>query len=343
MEKEGFFKKIAWLVSVAAGIAAVLFLLAPVLQIKIEHADETTEKYNVALPQLVDSSLTRPWIIIAAIVLLAIAMVSIAISFVMKKLGKNKIQRALVAASAFVYALTFAYLFGYKEIFTYFAYDLIEDFDKASISWGLATSMAFSAFGGVLALSSTDYLEESGIRGLAEDGVFVSLAFAFSYIKIPIQAGGGSINFQMLPLMVIALRRGPLHGFVAGGIVYGALTCLTDGYGFATFPFDYLIGFGSVAALGFFRSLILSPEQKGYNLKGEIFLIVGGVIATLLRMVGSMMSSMVIYGLDFVSALEYNGLYIPISGAIAVGGIAALYGPLAKINSLLPPSRAKNN
>ena len=46
MEKSGF-SKFAWIASCVSGLAAILFLLAPVLQIKIEHADETTEKYLV--------------------------------------------------------------------------------------------------------------------------------------------------------------------------------------------------------------------------------------------------------------------------------------------------------
>ena len=340
MEKRGF-SKFAWIASIASGLAAILFLLAPVLQIKLEFPDESTEKYYVNMIDLMNSTQSKPWILIAALSMIAIAMLSIAASFIVDKFMKNvKVRNGFIAASAFLYALTLAYLFGYKEMYAYFAYDLIENFKKASIAWGLAVSMGFTALGGAFALSSADYLEEAGIRGIAEDGVFVALAFVFSYIKLPVQAGGGSINFQMLPLMIIALRRGPIHGFVAGGLVYGALTCLTDGYGFATYPFDYLIGFGSVAFMGFFRSLILSPEQTGYNVKGEVFLITAGVVATFFRMVGSSMSSMVIYGLDFMGALEYNGIYVSVSGALAIGALAALYGPLAKINSLFPTKKS---
>ena len=339
MEKSGF-SKFAWIASCVSGLAAILFLLAPVLQIKIEHADETTEKYLVNMIDLLNPASSKPWILIVAITIVALAILSIGASFLVDKFLKNeKLKNGFIAGSAFLYALALAYLFGYKEVYSYFAYDLIEDFKKASIAWGLAASMGLTALGGAFALSSADYLAEAGIRGIAEDGVFVALAFVFSYIKLPVQAGGGSINFQMLPLMIIALRRGPIHGFVAGGLVYGALTCLTDGYGFATYPFDYLIGFGSVAVMGFFRSLILSPKQTGYNAKGEVFLITAGVLATLFRMVGSCVSSMVIYGLDFVGALEYNGIYVSVSGALAIGALAALYGPLAKINSLFPTKK----
>ena len=73
---------------------------------------------------------------------------------------------------------------------------------------------------------------------------------------------GGSINLQMLPLMIIALRRGPVTGFVCGGIIYGLFSILADGYPFATYPFDYVIGFGSVGIMGLFNSLIFPKEEK---------------------------------------------------------------------------------
>ena len=95
-----------------------------------------------------------------------------------------------------------------------------------------------------LSLSQSYDETDFTIRDIAEDGILIAAAFGLNFIKIPVGPTGGSINLQMLPLMIIALRRGPFHGLVSGGIVYGLLTCLTDGYGFACYPFDYLIGRG---------------------------------------------------------------------------------------------------
>ena len=128
-------------------------------------------------------------------------------------------------------------------------------------------------------------------------------------IKIPVGPTGGSINFQMLPLMIIALRHGPQHGFIAGGIIYGLLTCLTDGYGFACYPFDYLIGFGSVAVMGFFRKFIFAKEQNNYNVKGILFILLAGALSTAVRYIGSNVSSIVVYGYTLEAALAYNAFY----------------------------------
>ena len=340
MEKNGLFKKLSWAISLGFGALAILFFFAPLLNVRVKHGDGTSEYFDQTILQLLDPSKGKPWILIAAMVQIGLAMIAILVFFILKKTGVDKkYTNAFATASAFLYALSFAYMFALKEIFDYFAWDFFVDYKSTSMAWGLAVSIACAALGSTFAIVSSDGLKDSGVRGLAEDGVLVALAFVFSFIKIPIAANGGSINFQMLPLMIIALRRGPLHGFVAGGLVYGLLTCLTDGYGFATYPFDYLIGFGSVAVMGFFRGLIFSPTQKNYNVKGEVFLIVSAILATFIRFVGGTISSMVIYSFEFVPALDYNAVYITVSGAIAVGVIAALYGPLAMLNARFPAEK----
>ena len=180
---------------------------------------------------------------------------------------------------------------------------------------------------------------EFSVRDIAEEAIMIALAFGLNFIKIPVTATGGSVNFQMFPLMIIALRHGPSHGFVCGGIVYGLLTCLTDGYGFATYPFDYLIGFGSVAVVGYFRRFIFSPEQKNYNIKGLLFLLLAGLLSTMVRFVGGTTSSMVIYGYDLKAAMISNSLYVLLSGVAGFGIIMAMYGPLLHINNMFPVKR----
>lgn len=174
---------------------------------------------------------------------------------------------------------------------------------------------------------------------LTEMGILISMAIVLNFVKfIQLGESGGSVNFQMLPLMILALRKGPLKGFIGAGIAYGLITCLTDGYGIATFPFDYLIGMGSVCILGFFQGLIFGENQKTYNFKGILFIIIGGLLATTLRFIGSSASSMIIYGYDIVPAMVYNVLYVFISGAISIAALIGLYGPFFKINERFPVS-----
>ena len=203
---------------------------------------------------------------------------------------------------------------------------------------GLALAFSFALAASLFSFIYAFSKMPMTVHDIAEDAILVAAAFALNFAKIPVPWAftGGSINFQMLPLFIIALRHGPLHGVIAGGIVYGLLTCFTDGYGFVTYPYDYLIGFGSIAVLGFFKPFIMGENQKYYNVKGEIFLAVGVILATLVRLAGGTISSMVVYEYQFVDALVYNLTYVPASGVVALAVLMLLYGPLLRVNKLLP-------
>lgn len=204
---------------------------------------------------------------------------------------------------------------------------------------GTIVIASLSLLSALVSFSLSSNLVHISIRDISEIGILSALAIALQFIKIQVGADGGSINLGLVPLCLIALRHGPVKGFIAGGLVYGIITCLTDGYGFQTYPFDYLIGFGSVAAVGFFSKLSFSGKD-GWNPLGFLYIFIGVVLATAIRLVGSTISSMVIYGYDLVSALAYNGVYIPVTGAVTLACIEALYVPIAKVNRILPVEQA---
>ena len=92
--------------------------------------------------------------------------------------------------------------------------------------------------------------------------------------------------------------------------------------------------------IGFFSKFILGKDQDSYNLKGELFLLLAGILATLIRFVGSVASSIIIYKVTLNVALVYNAIYIPVSGALATAILMAAYGPIAKVNRLYPVKKA---
>lgn len=192
----------------------------------------------------------------------------------------------------------------------------------------------FVSFGTCFYLSFSDV--EFSVRDITEMGVVIAIAIALNFVKILPMPTGGSINIQMVPLFFLALRRGPLKGFICSGIVYGLITCLIDGYGFATFPFDYLLGFGSVTIIGFFSPYILRVGEKNYTLKGELLLLLAGTLATTMRFIAGTVSSMLVYGYDLLPAMAYNSMYVYISGALSIAVLMALLGPICRINTRYP-------
>ena len=352
-----FLKKYAWIIAIGFGVIAILFLFLPVIKYEIRECVyniETSERiskidyvYNMNLVSYFSTGFRLNYTMYITIGIIGVAMILC---------GLSKIKKDLLTAGGLAFLLAFCMFILSKEFFKAeenmvldYA-NIVATIDPATqyldtslhdvkISWGAALGMAFCTLGfAATTVSNENYTTKE----IAEEGILISLAFVLNFIKIPIGATGGSINFQMLPLMIIALRHGTAHGFIAGGIVYGLLTCLTDGYGFACYPFDYLIGFGSVAVMGLFKNQIFGENQKNYNVKGLIFIFVSGAISTLIRYVGSNVSSMVVYGLTLEAALAYNSIYIPLSGLISVAAFMVLYGPLIRINNLYPIRRNKN-
>ena len=353
-----FVRKYAWALAIASAVLAIAFTFLPVVNYEIREAaykiatGERTLKYDYVygfnIISYFQTNLKYNFTIYVTLGLIVVG-----IGFVIGSLFRKELITAgglffLLAMCMFILSKEFFKANG-DQIMNYakihgIEYDLVNETFSASLhdvtlSWGSALGIAFSNIAFAFTMTSN---EKHTIKQIVEEGVLISLAFVLNFIKIPL-GPSGSINFQMLPLMIIALRHGPQHGFIAGGIIYGLLTCLTDGYGFITYPFDYLIGFGSVAVMGFFRSLIFGKDQKGYNFKGLLFIFIAGVLSTAIRFIGSTVSSIVVYEYDLVSALSYNALYIPLSGLAAIIAIMAMYGPLVKINKRYPVKEENKN
>ena len=363
MEKEekrknpvlAFLQKNTWVLTVFFAVCAILFTLLPVLNYEIREAvydiasgDRVSKSDYVYSMNLISYFSTSFPFNFTMFITLGLVVVGSVVSV----FGKFKKDLSIVSGLIFLLALCFFILskefFGSdgNEVISHAkvvgaTYDPVtQTFDASlhdiSLSWGAALGIACCA--AAFATTTLGNVKHT-TKQIAEEGVLISLAFVLNLVKIPVGPTGGSINFQVVPLMIIALRHGPAHGLISGGIVYGLLTCLTDGYGFMCYPFDYLIGFGSVAIMGVFNKFIFSKEQKNYNIKGELFILLGGILATFIRYVGSNLSSIVVYGLDLRGALIYNSIYIPLSGLISILAIMALYGPLIKINQRFPPNK----
>lgn len=175
-------------------------------------------------------------------------------------------------------------------------------------------------------------------RDITEIGIFVAGALILNFIKLFPLSSGGSVNLQMLPLYLLVLRHGPVKGFIGCGIIYGLLSCIIDGYGFATFPFDYLLAFGGASVLGFFSKNILNHD--GYNVEGVLYLLFSGLLATIIRFIAGTISSMVVYSYNLEAALIYNVGYVFISSGLSLALIIALYVPILKVNKLYPAKQA---
>ena len=162
--------------------------------------------------------------------------------------------------------------------------------------------------------------------------VAIAIILDQPFLKIRVGVNGGSVSLTMVALFVISLRFNPIKSFIGCGLIYGFITCLLDGWGFATFPLDYLLGYGSLCFLSIFRNKI-----QNLNGSKSIFLLVIGIIVSVtLRCVFSSISSIIFYGFTIRDALLYNVLYLGPSLGITLIVLLVLYKPLKMINNRFP-------
>ena len=154
------------------------------------------------------------------------------------------------------------------------------------------------------------------VKDLTEISVLVGLALVLdTFVKIPIQIAGGSVNIACVPLFIIALRHGPIKSLIAGGVAFGLLSCLIDGYGFIYYPMEYLIAFGAVSVLGIFGRLIHKLFIKDY--KGKLFAILLTIcmifLAGVIRFFSASVDSYIFYHMTWTESFLYQLTYVPAS------------------------------
>lgn len=183
------------------------------------------------------------------------------------------------------------------------------------------------------------------LKDLTEIAIFTAMAIvADKNIKIPLAATGGSLNFSMVPIFVIALRHGPFKSFVAGGIIYGLMTCLLDGYGFNTYPLEYLVAYGSTCILGFFGANINRNYRQG-NTKGvilsNIIIVLSVALWGFIRLMVASVDSVLFYGTTFAGGIAYNATYVVPSAILDVILLLVIVPPLMMLSRRRPSSYLK--
>jgi len=141
-------------------------------------------------------------------------------------------------------------------------------------------------------------------RVLAEVVIFVALATALSFIIIFQLPEGGSITLaSMVPILWLALRRGPKIGLFTGA-VYGLvqLAVMPQIYYLPQVLLDYPLAFGCLGLAGFF--------QKRWALAGVTVAITGRFIMHLIS--GALyFASFAPIGMNpWVYSALYNGSYL---------------------------------
>lgn len=182
------------------------------------------------------------------------------------------------------------------------------------------------------------------VRDMVEIAMLCALAIVLDrFLKIPLGPTGGSLNLSMVPIFFINLRHGWFKGFVAGGLIYGLITCLLDGYGMACYPLEYLVAFGASGVLGVFARYINNnfDSKKGIVISHLLVIACVAVWATI-RFFAASIDSVILYEYTWEAAFIYNLTYVYFSAiAVAVVTCGLLY-LIVKLNKMYPTNYLKH-
>jgi len=165
-------------------------------------------------------------------------------------------------------------------------------------------------------------MRDKRIVVLVEVALAVALAAVLNMIqaRLPINIAGGSISLTMLPIAVVALRRGALPGFAAG-FIFGSLDLLLEPFivhwiqVFMDYPFPYaFFGLG----IGLFSSPYLKSAQGVPVQLMTASLIAAGaiVVGGLLRLATHIISGVVFFAEYaggenvWIYSIVYNASYL---------------------------------
>lgn len=176
------------------------------------------------------------------------------------------------------------------------------------------------------------------VRVIVEMALCVGLAAVLSLweVRLPWNIAGGSISLAMLPIFVIALRRGVGAG-VLTGLLFGAFDYMREP--FFVHPIqvvlDYGVAFAGCGLAGLGVRSVASTKERGlpsWILPVKVFAwtVVGG----LARFAAAVTSGVVFFGANadpgqpvLIYSLLYNASYL-VPAVLLTGALAAIIVPV---------------
>ena len=161
---------------------------------------------------------------------------------------------------------------------------------------------------------------------MVESAIMIALSVVLSFVKVWSMPQGGTVSLTMLPLFVLAFRRGAIPAILSG-IIYGGISIIFDGviYHPMSILLDYTLAYGVLGVAGFFK-------------KNYFGIVLGTTVGTGLRYICSLLSGAVLFAQyapegqnPWIYSLGYNATYMIPELIICVVALVILYKSNKKI------------
>ena len=162
-------------------------------------------------------------------------------------------------------------------------------------------------------------------RVLTEASLAIALAFVLGFVTLFRMPLGGSISFEMVPLILLAVRQGWKVGMLAGA-AYGLLNLAVGPVILHPIQvlFDYPLPFAALGVAGFF-----SPTIRGA--------VAGTILAVVARFAFHFVSGVVFFAAyapegwnPYVYSVAYNAAYLVPSLIVALVAVPVLLRALSQ-------------
>ena len=168
------------------------------------------------------------------------------------------------------------------------------------------------------------------VQDLVEAALLVALSIGCGYIKIPIPPDA-NVSLAFIPLILIALRNGPIQTFLYTGVVYGLIDCLMDGWGLSTFPLEYLLAIGLLCIISLFRKELFY-YKKDVVKEFAIVIVTVALWTTARWLLMSLDGFLHGWAPTMWASMIYNAANAYIDGGFALAVTLLIYYPLRPLN-----------
>lgn len=174
-------------------------------------------------------------------------------------------------------------------------------------------------------------------RTIVEMALSIALASVLGTLKLLQMPNGGEVSLAMLPLFVLAIRRGPVVGVTAGAL-YGSVDAILYPAVVhpAQFLLDYPVAYGLVGLAGAWAGAWRRAPLGGPSVRSLPLLAPAVAVGALGRYAAHVVSGLVFFGEYapegqpvLVYSLLYN-LYVWVSAAVCLAAAAVVLPVLAQ-------------
>ena len=235
-----------------------------------------------------------------------------------------------------------------------FLYSLLEASEQTTnlVKWISVGAVALLL--GVILLIASLRKKRFSAKRVAFAGVCVATSFTLALVKFkPVQYGGSITLASFVPVLIYAYVFGVADGLLVG-LIHGLLNFIESPYILtpATFIFDYLLAFTSVALMGFFgKASRKSPCKSARKKNACLSLLLGCLCVFSARFLSHFFSGAIFFMQDavwvdfpawatknaFIYSFIYQCVYVPADGLIATLVLLALAksGVLEKLAKIM--------